>query len=33
MLFGDLMSRHSNGPYGAAFGGAIGDTEWTYQVN
>ena len=30
---GDLVSRLSNGPYGASYGlirGLIGDTKWTY---
>ena len=32
---GDLVSRLSNGPYGASYGlcGLIGDTKWTYEVN
>ena len=33
MLFGDLVSRLSSGPYRASYGllwGLIGDTKWTY---
>ena len=33
MLFGDLVSRLTNGPYGSSYGpvsGLIGDTKSTY---
>ena len=36
MLFGDLVSRLSNGPNGASYcllWGRLWDTNWTYEVN